>query len=161
MPASSPPCKSPSNGPTSLQTRTGLAPNPAAPSVFKGDPSTAPAQPPCQLGTWGQEVKTTAPCETPEDLGCSTKASGASLCDLKQGLPSTVSLSSTSCKMGRLASQILPNPKALSLEMTASDKLHGALGSCFRKLHKHPSEKQKSKLKTAFFFNKDIKKPFL
>lgn len=48
IPASSPPCKSPCSRPTSLQTKPGLAPNPAAPSVSKGDPSIAPAQPPCQ-----------------------------------------------------------------------------------------------------------------
>lgn len=35
----------------------------------------------------------------------------------------------------------------------APDKLHGALGSCFGKLHKHPPEKQvKLKDSTFFFF---------
>lgn len=41
--------------------------------------------------------------------------------------------------------------QSLSLE-TAPDKLNGALGSCFGKLHKHPPEKQKSNLKTLLFF---------
>lgn len=123
---------------------------PGSSECFKGGPlhSPCPTSVPRVLG----EAKATTSCKQPEDPSSSPKSSEASLFDLKQAPPSSESLSSTNCKMGRQPCQVLPSSKALSLDTTAPGKLHRTLGSCFRKLHKHPPETQKSNLKTLLFF---------
>lgn len=128
--------------------QTWLCPHPTA-ECFK-DTSTAPAQPPCQQGS-GVVGLDYNPSQGPE-----TQALGTSL--LLPHCKTSHSLGPNNCKMGRQPHQVLPCPRAVGLKQPLSSFTE-PWGPAFRKLHKHPSEKQKSNLKMTFF--KAFKKPFL
>ena len=144
---------------TCLQVRPGLAQALAA--LFpRGDPPQSPlgSRPAGAMGARGDD---NCPLQGTARPGVPSQVSHCLTVQAQAAPPPVRASVSPTIKWEDECIKSYPAPQPRVYKQQHRTNFTEPWDPAFRKLHKHPSEKQKSNLKTFFFSCKDIKKPFL